>query len=118
MSDNLNNVQMYGPSGSVKPQQFPNRTATGVHRFSHAVCPAVKTPTKRPTYVMINNSGSYTFSYEDWNPGDTPTVSSYITASVSEADSPYRLDISPSAWDKADSAGAVGNVTFVYVRVR
>jgi len=87
----------------------------GTGFFSHATCPAVETKTKRPTYIMINQPGAYAFSYEN-----TPT--NYITASVIAGDADrgnpaVRLDIQPTAWRQTDSAGVVGDVTFVYVRV-
>ena len=87
----------------------------GIGFYSHATCPTREVKTKRPTYVIINKKGTYAFSYEN-----TPTT--YITGSSLNGDddrgnaSP-RLDIQPTAWRKTDATGAVGDVTFVYVRV-
>ena len=87
----------------------------GTGFFSHATCPVRETKTKRPTYVMINQPGAYAFSYEN-----TPT--NYITASIIAGDADrgnpaIRLDINPVAWRRKDDNDAVGQITFVYVRV-
>ena len=82
----------------------------GTGFYSHAVCPAHSTKTRRPSYVMINKPGTYTFSYEN-----TPT--NYVTGSIlDDTNGPIRLDISPTAW-RGTSGNAVGDITFVYVRV-
>ena len=87
----------------------------GIRFYSHATCPVHSTKQKRPSYVIINKKGTYAFSYEN-----TPTT--YITGSSLNGDddrgnaSP-RLDIQPTSWRKTDATGAVGDVTFVYVRV-
>ena len=86
----------------------------GTGFYSHAVCPAHSTKTRRPSYVMINKPGTYTFSYEN-------TPSTYVTGSIVLGDddrgnSPIRLDIQPTAW-RGTSGNSVGDVTFVYVRV-
>ena len=66
---------------------------------------------KRPTYIVVNEPGTYKFSYEN-----TPT--NYITGSfVASNGGPIRLDINPTAWATTGAAGSVGDITFVYVRV-
>ena len=85
------------------------RDGTGF--YSHATCPAHSTAQKRPTYIVINEPGTYKFSYEN-----TPTT--YITGSVLVDDNgPIKLDINPTAWATTGAAGSVGDITFVYVRV-
>ena len=84
---------------------------TGTAFYSHANCPAAQSIEKRPSYVLINNAGNFSFAYES---GSYP--SNYITASILDADAgPVRLDISPVAWGGEGSK--TGDVTFVYVRV-
>ena len=100
------------PNDSTK--QIPDNPIQG-SQYSKATCPTNEIVSKRPTYVIINKKGTYAFSYEN-----TPTT--YITGSSLNGDddrgnaSP-RLDIQPTAWRKTDATGAVGDVTFVYVRV-
>ncbi len=84
---------------------------TGTAFYSHANCPPAQTIVKRPSYVIVNNAGNFSFAYES---GSYP--STYITGSVLDADAgPIRLDISPVAW--GGEGVATGDVTFVYVRV-
>ena len=83
----------------------------GTDFYSHATCPVHSTKTKRPTYIVVNEPGTYKFSYEN-----TPT--NYITGSVLVDDNgPIKLDINPTAWATTGAAGSVGDITFVYVRV-
>ena len=93
--------------------------------FSYAICPLEHTASKRPSYIMINSTGSYAFSYESGSATLGHATHNYITGSVvtrevinSSAMTPFRLDISPVAWRQTDAAGTVGDITFVYVRVR
>ena len=80
----------------------------------------------QPTYVIVNTIGKYGFLYETTSSigGDVSgQASSFITGSIIEnaAGGPIKLDINPIAWYKSDTAqgaAAVGDVTFVYVRVR
>ena len=105
-------MPLYDPNGTK--QKPIVRNGTGF--FSHATCPTRETHNKRPSYVIVNTDGEYAFCY---NSGSHGTVSSYITgSSVQSANAgPIRLDISPVAWRQTDTAGDVGDVTFVYVRV-
>ena len=98
----------YVPDG--KKQKPIERTGRAF--YSHANCPAAQTIVKRPSYVIVNNSGNFSFAYES---GSYPDV--YITGSVMTADDagPIRLDISPVAW--GGHGVSTGDVTFVYVRV-
>ena len=102
-------MPLYDADGTSKQKPIV-RDGTGF--YSHAICPAHSTKTKRPTYIVVNNPGTYKFSYEN-------TPSSYITGSVVASNGgPIRLDISPTAWkDTTNGAGDVGDITFVYVRV-
>tara|TARA_Y100000034_G_scaffold2501_1_gene3027 strand:+ start:150 stop:473 length:324 start_codon:yes stop_codon:yes gene_type:complete len=100
------------PNNSKK--QVPNVIGTGTARYSYATCPATQTIVKRPSYVTVNVEGTYAFAYE------SGSVSTYITGSVVEAAAGgIKLDISPVAWTEIGSnTGTVGDITFVYVRVR
>tara|TARA_R100000005_G_scaffold17899_1_gene7494 strand:+ start:520 stop:825 length:306 start_codon:yes stop_codon:yes gene_type:complete len=92
-----------------KKQKPIVRKGTGF--YSHATTPTAQTVVKRPSYVLVNRAGSYLFAYES---GSYP--SEYISGSVHVGSGgPVRLDISPVAWGSATQA--VGDVTFVYVRV-
>ena len=88
--------------------------------FSNAITPAENTLTKNPSYIMINTSGSYGFMYTATGSLSAGTVmafssaSYFITGSVSDADSPFRLDIQPIAWHRQDADGKVGDITFIY----
>ena len=105
-------MPLYKQDPNDTSKQIPDSTPRGIHRYSYATCPAEQTITKRPTYVMLNNAGTYAFAYES---GSYPA--DYISGSVVDADSgPVRLDISPVAW-QGNPAAKVGDVTFVYVRV-
>ena len=105
-------MPLYTNDPNDSKKQLPDVTPNGIHRFSYAVCPAAEGITKRPSYVTVNQSGSYAFAYE------SGSVSTYITGSVvAENGGPIRLDINPVAWRETDSVGTVGDVTFVYVRV-
>ena len=89
----------------------------GIGFFSNAKCPDKETNQKRPSYVNVNSVGTYAFCYDS---GQHATTSSYITGSkVNHANAGgIRLDINPVAWRRTDGTdGAVGDITFVYVRV-
>jgi len=104
-------MPLYKQDSNDANKQTVNVSATAVQRVSNAICPAEMTTTKRPSYVMVNVNGTYAFAYES---------GSYVTGSVhpSANAGPFRLDISPVAWRQTDAAGSVGDITFVYVRVR
>ena len=105
-------MPLYDPNGTK--QKPIVRNGTGF--FSHATCPTNETHNKRPSYVNVNSVGTYAFCYDSGSHG---TVSSYITgSSVQSANAGgVRLDINPVAWRRTDDTDAVGQVTFVYVRV-
>ena len=106
-------MPLYKQDPNDTSKQIPDSTPRGIHRYSYATCPAASTKTKRPSYVIVNKTGTYKFSYES-------TPSTYITGSnVQSANAGgVKLDISPTAWATTGAAGAVGDITFVYVRVR
>ena len=94
--------------------------------------PAELTHTKEPSYVTINADGTFAFLYIH-NVSASSTfgsassgadgVGEYIlfeTGSIvtHASGGPIKLDIQPRAWRRTDAAGAVGDITFVYVRVR
>ena len=102
-------------------KQVPG-TFKGRNKYSTAETPAADSVIKRCTYVMINQTGSYAFSYDSGSALVTVATHNYQTASVvpgigSEV-TPFKLDINPVAWRRCDKAGTLGEITFVYVRVR
>jgi len=101
-------MSLYDPNGNKqKPIARDGRAF-----YSHATCPAAQEIVKRPSYVLINNPGNFSFAYSS---GSYP--SNYITGSIitQNGGGPVRLDISPIAW--GGDGTATGDVTFVYVRV-
>ena len=77
--------------------------------YGHASTPApYPARHKRPTYILVNTIGDYSFAYE------SGSLASYASGSKIEnaAGGPIKLDIQPIAWT---SIGAkTGDVTFVY----
>tara|TARA_R100001594_G_scaffold738_1_gene2927 strand:+ start:1599 stop:1952 length:354 start_codon:yes stop_codon:yes gene_type:complete len=114
----------YKPDPNDSKKQIASFTGNGITRFSHATCPTNEVVTKRPSYVNINHSGSYAFLYETTaSAGAVTTGEAYLTGSVlpsvgGAAGCAIKLDINPIAWRRCDAADSVGDVTFVYVRVR
>ena len=111
----------YKPDPNNTKIQIPDVTPGGTSRFSFAECPINEVVTKRPTYVNINKVGTYCFLYETTaSVGGTTLKEGYITGSVVQNANAggIKLDISPVAWQRIDSADVRGDVTFVYVRVR
>tara|TARA_X000001382_G_C3099463_1_gene156197 strand:+ start:38 stop:355 length:318 start_codon:yes stop_codon:yes gene_type:complete len=105
-------MPLYKQDPNDSSKQTPDITPGGTARFSNAIVPAAKTIQKRPSYVIINNAGNFSFAYES---GSYPT--GYITGSVLDGNGgPIRLDINPIAWGGEDVS--TGDVTFVYVRVK
>jgi len=110
------------PNNSKK--QIPNRIGGGIQRYSHATCPPARQITKRPSYVTVNSTGSYAFLYETTaSAGGTTFEEGYMTgSSIQNANAGgIKLDINPVAWKQTDESSgepnAVGDVTFIYVRV-
>ena len=105
-------MPLYDPNGTKQKPRIRNGTGF----FSHATCPTHETYLKRPSYVIVNTEGEYAFCYDSGSQG---SVGSYITgSSVQSANAGgVRLDINPVAWRRTDDTDAVGQVTFVYVRV-
>ena len=93
------------------------------NKYSTAAVIPAGTVGKRCSYVMINQTGSYAFSYDSGSATVAIAAHNYQSASVTTGDvcgdiTPFKLDINPIAWRRTDATGAVGEVTFVYVRVR
>ena len=88
--------------------------------FSQATVPTNEVVQKRPTYVNINRAGTFAFLYETTaSAGGTTLTENYITGSVVTVNhGNIKLDINPVAWRRTDDDDIVGDVTFVYVRVR
>ena len=90
-------------------------------RYSTADCPTTDIVTKRATHENVNSVGHYAFLYETTaSYGGTTNVETYMTGSkVNHANAGgIKVECSPVAWRRTDAAGAVGDITFVYVRVR
>ena len=101
----------------------------GRRKYSTANTPDAETVVKRPSYVMINQTGSYAFSYDSGSAVPGNATHNYQTGSVTHTlavvndqagttITPFRLDIAWRQVDGANAGGTVGDVTFVYVRVR
>tara|TARA_R100000388_G_scaffold88153_1_gene68342 strand:+ start:113 stop:412 length:300 start_codon:yes stop_codon:yes gene_type:complete len=87
-----------------------------------SLVPPADTLQKAPTYIIINNSGSYGFSYPHRMNGQT--TSSYISGSVidqiatSDKHVNIKLDINPVKWKRLDGVSEkVGDVIFVYRKI-
>ena len=98
-------------------------TARDGSKYSTADWPTNEIVAKRAGYVNINKVGTYAFLYETTaSIGGTTTqqLDNYVTGSVVQNANAggIRLDINPVAWRRTDASQAVGDVTFVYVRVR
>ena len=111
-------MALYDADGSKQ------KTATfkGRNKYSTAELPASDTVVKRCSYVMVNQTGSYAFSYDSGSALPGNATHTYVSASVTTGDvsgdiTPFRLDVNPIAWRRTDAASAVGQITFVYVRV-
>ena len=113
-------MPLYQQDSNNSNKQVPtSNTPGGKARFSYAECPSATVVTKRPSYVTVNQSGSYAFLYDTTaSYGATDELGGYITGSIQTAGGgPIRLDINPIAWRRTDGTDAAGAVTFVYVRV-
>ena len=117
-------MPLYSPDGN---KQKP-LAVDAMRKYSTADTPDAETVTKRPSYVMINQTGSYAFSYSSASAVPGNGAHNYQTGSVTHTlpvvndqagvtMTPFRLDINPVAWRRIDGGGAKGQVTFVYVRV-
>tara|TARA_Y100000593_G_scaffold88160_1_gene169942 strand:- start:530 stop:886 length:357 start_codon:yes stop_codon:yes gene_type:complete len=108
-------------SGDLRKQE-PKSVPSSV--YAHATQPAITTVSKRPSYVIINQSGSYAFSYESSasNGAAWGTPGYYKNAVNIDDTFPFKLEIQPIAWsgsakDTSGGDGGVlptGAVTFVY----
>ena len=124
-------MPLYKPDSSDSSKQSPNSNAKGFKQLAgYAIIPAPLSVNQPPSYVIINNTGSYAFTYRDYTGGrETPFTSSYMTGSVVNGTNTTivaggpgvncKLDINPVGWVRADGAtnGAAGDVTFVYKRI-
>ena len=117
-------MPLYSPDG--EKQKIP--TFKGRNKYSTAETPAADTVVKRCSYVVINQTGSYAFSYDSGSAVPGNATHNYQTGSVTHTlavvndqagttITPFRLDINPVAWRRIDGGAAKGQVTFVYVRV-
>ena len=120
---------MYIQDDNDSKKQSPPIRREGFHNYRNgkATAPGPMTASALPSYVVINNTGSYSFAYgTDVSVGTVigNSPAKYEQAVITNNNSiPLRLDISPSAWSGSDAAGnfvdakgsfLAGNVTFVY----
>ena len=108
---------MYQADPNDNTKQIPRGLSAKV--FSHAETPAAETVTKNPSYILINQSGSYAFLYDNTGSlgGTIDSRGGYITGSVIDLGVhglPVKLDINPRAWRKTEGTAQVGEVTFIY----
>ena len=92
-------------------------------KHSMADCPTEEVISKRPSHVTVNKVGIYAFLYHTTSSlGTAPDykIETYTTGSVVQnaAAGGMRVEINPVAWRRTDAVEVVGDVTFVYVRVR
>ena len=79
------------------------------NKIGHATTPApYPERAPRPTYILVNKVGNYSFAYESGSLA-TYTSGSQVT---NAAGGPIKLDIQPVAW--VSKGGAAGDITFVY----
>ena len=102
-----------GSSGNANEKMGPKGLPADA--FGRAVAPAAHVVQERPSYILLNNAGTYKFLYTTTcSIGGTSTAEYYSTGSVLDNDAQtIRLDIQPVAWGSG-SAGKVGDVVFVY----
>ena len=84
--------------------------------FSRSVTPVSCTVTKSPNHVIINQTGSYSFTYsctESLSSIRGNATSLWEQGIVIDSGAPIRLDISPCAWSGSVD-NLTGNVSFVY----
>ncbi len=85
------------------------KTKVAKDAYGHASTPApYPTRHSRPTYVLINKVGNYSFAYESGSLANYSSGSQVTDAAAG----PIKLDIQPIAW--VSKGGAAGDVTFVY----
>ena len=107
-------------SGSLPAQFKPNQQgpkALPQSAFGRVIAPTKNYIYDRPSWIFMNNAGTYSFLYATTGSvGGYTADESFVTGSVVDTDkgSPARLDIQPVAW-AGDTAGKTGDVTFVYM---
>ena len=116
-------MPLYKQDSNDTSKQTPDITPGGTSRFSFAECPTNEILTKRPSHVNVNSVGTYAFLYEStssFGVNVSGQIGNFITGSkVNHANAGgIKLEVSPIAWRRTDAADAVGDITFVYVRVR
>ena len=94
------------------------KTKVANDAYGHAITPNAEIFQERPSYVLINVNGTYAFSNANTGSlgGTHNARGTYVTGSLlgDAAGGPLKLDINPTAWRQTDTAGGVGDVTFVY----
>ena len=111
-------------SATHNGQQFPApliKDGLSLRPHTYATAPAPLVVQDTPSYVVMNNAGTYTFAYNITSSiGSSLTHAldkeSFITASIIMSDNqgPIKLDIQPSAWKGGSGDEVIGDVTFVY----
>ena len=107
-----------GSSGNANEKMGPKGLPESA--FGKVTTPAAEVIQERPSYIIINNAGTYAFNYNfTGSVGAAVAVAgfgtAYTTGSVMAAEQGnLRLDIQPTAWRQTDADGTVGDITFVY----
>ena len=87
-----------------------------------ATTPAEMVIQERPQQIVINNSGSYGFIYNQTSQsvGHSATTSTLYTSGSFfggiNGGNPFTLPIQPVAWKKLYGTAKTGDVTFIYER--
>ena len=110
-------MPLYKTNPNDGNKQVPNSTGRGYKQLAgFSINPPETTKVQTPTYVVVNKTGTFAFSYLDQTTG--ASTSSYITgAFVQSANAgATKLDINPVKWRRTDAASVTGDITFVYRR--
>lgn len=105
---------MYNADPNDNTKQIPKNLPDDV--FSKVTIPAENTLNDRPAYVIINevtSGAGYAFAYTSASFAESNTTG-YISGSIAAGEGPIRIDIQPVAWRQTNSAGTVGDISFVY----
>ena len=120
-ADTIPGHALSGSGNKMIPAGLSGVTNTGsVTPYSYAVCPAKGIIVERPEYVILHNTGSFSFAYNltgsiGTDASGADLANHYITGSMIQSGSEsVRLDINPVAWQACDHVGTTGEITFVY----
>ena len=123
-------MPLYVKDSNNSNKQVPTADNPILKKVSHAITPRPFEIVKRPTYIMINTTGSFAFAYETGSGASIYSTGSVVYAGATAAAGgfvgPVKLDINPIAWrctagsisvgltGANGETAAAGMVTFVY----